>query len=70
VVWPDNWPAFQLFSRMSTQWRVGMNGPIGLDYNVVFHEIERAGTTGEDYDDLLASIRTIEGAALEKIHEE
>ena len=23
-VWPDNWPAFQVFEMMMTQWRVGL----------------------------------------------
>jgi len=31
-VWPCNWNTVQLFMAMSTQWRVSMNGPIGLDY--------------------------------------
>lgn len=31
-VWADIWPAFILFEAMSTQWRVGMGGAIGLDY--------------------------------------
>jgi hypothetical protein len=34
-VWPENWPALELFLAVSTQWRVGSGGPIGLDYNAV-----------------------------------
>lgn len=34
-VWPDVWPAFRVLSAMTTQWRVGMSGPIGLDYGVI-----------------------------------
>jgi hypothetical protein len=31
----ENWPAVEVFLRVQTQWRVGMNGPIGLDYGAV-----------------------------------
>ena len=31
-VWEENWEAVQMFLRLQTQWRVGMNGPLGLDY--------------------------------------
>ena len=58
-----------MFIALSTQWRVGANGPVGLDYNVVFHELERKGLVGDDYDDMMASIRVIEGTALAAIHE-
>ncbi|MNY12971.1 hypothetical protein D3C86_1460810 [compost metagenome] len=30
-VWADCWPGFLLFEAMSTQWRVGMGGAVGLD---------------------------------------
>lgn len=68
-IWPENWPPIQLFNRISTQWRVGAAGPVGLDYNVVFHELDRAGIAGDDYDDMMAAIRVIESTALEAIHE-
>ncbi|MDF4005322.1 DUF1799 domain-containing protein [Luteibacter sp. PPL552] len=69
-LWPENWPAIQLFTRLSTQWRVGMNGPTGLDYNVVFHELDRTGVVGDDYDEMMAAIRVIESTALEEIHQQ
>lgn len=34
-VWEENWPAVEMFLRVQTQWRVGMNGPVGLDYGAV-----------------------------------
>lgn len=34
-VWPENWPAFELFVCMGTQWRIGMNGATGLDYSAL-----------------------------------
>jgi hypothetical protein len=34
-VLPDNWPAVVMWSRIQTQWRVSMNGVIGLDYGIL-----------------------------------
>lgn len=63
-LWPENWPAIDLFTKLHTQWRIGVNGPIGLDYNVVLHELDRRGLNCDDYDDLFGCIREIEQAAL------
>jgi hypothetical protein len=63
-LWPENWPAIQLFTQVSTQWRMGSSGPIGLDYNVVFHELDRMALERDAYDDLMGSIRVVEGVAL------
>ena len=67
-LWPENWPAIQLFTRLSTQWRVGPGGPVGLDYVVLFHEMDRLGIECETYDDMLAQIRVIETTALDELH--
>jgi hypothetical protein len=64
-VWSENWPGIQLFSRLSTQWRVGAGGPVGLDYSVIFHELDRKGLPENDYDEMMNTIRVIESAALE-----
>lgn len=34
-IWPENWPAVQMFLRVQTQWRTTMGGVIGLDYAAV-----------------------------------
>lgn len=69
-IWPDNRSAFELFGALQTQWRVGMNGPIGLDYNVLYHRMDRMGLTPERYDDLEADIAAMEVAALGEIYSE
>lgn len=68
VVWAESWEAVQIFSRISTQWRVGPGGPIGLDYTVIYHELDRAGLAGDDYETTLGALRIIEQAALDEIH--
>lgn len=35
-IWPDNVETVTMFLRLGTQWRVSMNGLIGIDYNVLF----------------------------------
>lgn len=63
-VWLENWDVIDLFQMYSTQWRVGMNGPIGLDFNVLHHALDRKGITGDDYDVWLYKLKIIEAQAL------
>lgn len=67
-IWPENWPAIQLFTRIASQWRVGAGGPTGLDYLVLFHELDRMNLEPDAYDGLFAQIRVIESTALEEMH--
>lgn len=69
-VWPENWPAVRLFEKVRTQWRVSMNGVVGLDYNVVYPLIDRQTDNAKDWDDLFDAIRTIERGALEQLSED
>lgn len=64
AVWDENWDALQTFLKLSTQWRMGGFGPIGLDYNVFYGEAARAGIVGDDLDDLMWRISVIESEAL------
>lgn len=68
-VWPENWPAWSLFRRLDTQWRVGMHGPTGLDYNVVLALIDRLKLEPVEADDLLEEVRHLERSALKVIRE-
>ena len=34
-VWEENWVPFLIFNKLRTQWRVGMNGPTGMDYSLL-----------------------------------
>lgn len=63
-LWEENWPVIDLYIQIQTQWRVGMGGPYGLDYNVVFHELDRRDLDRDEYDELMASVRVIEETAL------
>lgn len=55
---------------MATQWRVGMGGPIGLDYNVLLRFLDRMHLSDIEYDQMLNDISVLEQAALTEIHTE
>ena len=63
-VWPDCYEAVMLMHRLRTQWRVGMGGATGLDYNVAMRLIDQTGHTGQAWDDLLADLQVMEIEAL------
>lgn len=64
-VWPDNVPAVALFMRMSSQWRMGQRGPIGLDYGVIPRVAPAARLTLQQADEALDDLRVMEQEALE-----
>jgi hypothetical protein len=65
AVWPENWPAVMVFRRMTTQWRVGMGGPTGLDYGVLFRLLDNERLSGDEWDQMFADVCVMEAAALE-----
>lgn len=67
-LWDEHWDSMHLFRQNSTQWRTGAMGPVGLDYNVIHHELTRKGITGDAFDDFMDNMRIIESAALKVIH--
>ena len=67
-VWPENYAAFDLFSMLSTQWRMGMNGPVGLDYMPMFAMMNRMNLSEQAYHWMFGDMRIIEAEALTLIH--
>ena len=63
-IWPENWPAFALFCKVQTQWRVGMAGPTGLDYTPLLALMARMNLSDADHDELFDDVQTLERAAL------
>jgi len=66
LVWPENWEAVTMFSRLQTQWRIGPRGPIGLDYGAAQWLFSLCGVTQPLA--LLEDIQTMEGAYLMELH--
>lgn len=67
-IWKENYAAFNLFYRFNTQWRVGMSGVVGLDYNVFQHEMDRLKLSDEEYDDMMYCLNIIESTAIAEIN--
>lgn len=66
-VWPDNSEAVGLFIQLSTQWRSGPNGLIGLDYNILPADLRPGADVTAERRDLFEAIRTMEHAALQQM---
>lgn len=63
-VWPDNWSAFLLFEAMSTQWRTGMGGASGLDYNALPPVASMLGIKRRELSEVFHDIRVMEAEAM------
>ncbi|VVN09653.1 hypothetical protein PS683_03776 [Pseudomonas fluorescens] len=63
-VWPCNWPAFYLFNRMSTQWRAGAGGAIGLDYTCLLDVAGFLGIKKKKLAEIFPDLQVLEGEAL------
>ena len=60
---------FSLFDGLSTQWRIGMSGPTGLDYSAMYPLLNRE-YQGEAWDLAFADIRLMESEALRVMRDE
>ena len=63
-IWPENMVPFDIFNAMCTQWRMGSSGPVGLDYNVLFHKLDRMKLEPDEYERIERSVRVMEDEAL------
>lgn len=66
-VWACNWPAFEVFSALVTQWRMGYSGPVGLDYSAVRVVMDMHGI--QDQRAMLDDIQAMEFEALKVFKE-
>lgn len=69
-VYPENWPALDVFISMGTQWRVGMSGATGLEYLVLFRLLDRRFRDAEEWQNAFDDIRVMESAALDQMRKE
>jgi hypothetical protein len=68
-VWPDNLQAVNMFISMSTQWRTGMSGPTGLDYNALPGVMRMTGIPRASWGTVFEDLRQMEDAALQVMHQ-
>lgn len=67
-VWPDNWPAVEVFLRCQTQWRTTMTGVCGLDYSAVEWLFRLYGV--KDQPAVLEGLQVMEAAAIKILNKE
>lgn len=64
-VWPENWPAFLLFTSLQTQWNVGgMGGRTGLRYEALYPLLDRQAEDRDKWQQLFDDVQVMEYAAL------
>ena len=61
-------PSLALFLYMRTQWVHGFSGPVGLNYAVLQHKMDRMKLEPEAYEIMESDIRIMEIAALNEMH--
>ena len=64
-LWPELAAGFELWTRLQTQWRVGMAGPTGLDYSGVAAVMRMLGLRPKVQRERLWQIQAMERAALD-----
>lgn len=69
-LWPENWPVFEVFAQLRTQWRVAFGGPTGLDYAALYPLLDRAWRAdAEQWRMAFDDVREMEAAALEAMRQ-
>lgn len=56
-----------LFIDLMTQWRMGMAGPVGLDYTAIPAVMDLRDIPREERSELFDDLRVMESAALEQL---
>ncbi len=68
-IWPENLLAVNVFIAMATQWRAGMGGPIGLDYNALPAVMRLVGVPRAQWTETFESLRVMEAEAMKVMGE-
>lgn len=68
-VWQDNWDSFWLFEALSTQWRAGAGGLIGLDYSSILPVAQMLGLKKKKLKQIFPDLRVMEAVALQQMHQ-
>lgn len=69
LVWEINWPTFRLFNALHTQWRIGMSGATGLDYNVIPMVAKSLGINNKELNAMFPDLQVMENEALITLRE-
>lgn len=69
-VWEENYPSFQVFNALGTQWRYSMSGVTGIDYNVIPNVFRLLGIKRTEWSQIFDDIRIMESAAITEINKQ
>lgn len=67
-IWDENYPSFQVFNALGTQWRYSMSGVTGLDYNVIPNVLRMLDIKRCEWAQLFEDIRLMESVAMAEIN--
>lgn len=59
----------RVFQAMRTQWRMGFNAPIGLDYGVLPAVMKQMAVRKKERSRVFSALRVMEREALLELHE-
>lgn len=68
-VWPENWPAVQVFAGLMTQWNVSMAGPTGLRYEAIPVVLRMRGVPRGEWSEVFYGLQVMEAEALKHFAE-
>lgn len=63
-LWPENKEVWDLFQSLSTQWNVGMQGPLGLRYEAVPIVMRMRRVKRSNEQEIFAKVQLMEAAML------
>ena len=64
-LWPENLQAWNCWIGVQTQWRIGMSGPTGLDYQGVSAYLDRQGLEHDEAREVFGLLQACERVTLE-----
>lgn len=67
-MWPESILPMRVFQAMRTQWRMGFNGPTGLDYSVLPAVMKQMGVRKKERKCVFAAVQVMEREALLAMH--
>lgn len=69
-VFPQNVQSINVFISLGTQWLVGPGGPYGLNYQTLYHKLDRMNLRAEESARIEEDMRVLEDAALEQMRKD
>lgn len=69
-VFPQNIQSVNVFISLGTQWLVGPGGPYGMNYQTLYHKLDRMKLSAEEANRIEEDMRVLEDAALEQMRKD